>query len=592
MRRQVTLIILSALIVVAGCYANPFTLKLTGFPFTIDLVDAGTGIIQPVQGVPLPPGLQAGDAIDLAALDTDARVAVGISAKTGSLPLGQNYVLMMRRPGSADVPVQVTAIELDRIPSVQWTQKMLSLQSLVIALIALLVLWRGRDLAAKGVFLWTAGNLLGGLMNTTDPLDILGIANGSQDRLGFARVLVAWAILLLARVGFYITMEASVKAGLSSRALRAWRGLFLVSLAVTAVVALGGQLLYVATGSAELLRGVYGPLVTASYLPSVLVLVAGYRTAETSLRPRLRWLLWSSVMWTAGILLTNEPQWGLVVSLLLGLGVFSTLAIIGVIYAVLRHRLVDVAVVLDHTLVYGATTMLVIGAVAAVNNLALRATLGAGTGLLLQIVVPLSLGIVLGRVRHYMDMLVERVFFRSRYLAARRLEGFMARCGHVDSTENLLSAAVQEIAGYSGSPGVALYQATGGRYKCVASEGGVRYPKQLPVDDPAMVEARAGHEAVETSNFDSLLGADACIFPLSALGVLQGVLVCANRPGERYATDEKKLIGRAARDVGSAWRILLARDNREFVRAVARGALSLATAKSKARSLEAAWDSA
>ena len=301
-------------------------------------------------------------------------------------------------------------------------------------------------------------------------------------------------------------------------------------------------------------------------------------------------IIWGSLFWTAGILLTNEPQWGLILSLLLGLGIFSTLALISIIYAVLRHRLVDVAVVLDHTLVYGGVTALVIGVIAAVNNLALRATLGEGTGLLLQIVIPLSLGIVLGRVRQYMDMLVERVFFRKRYIATRRLEGFMARCGHIVGTENLLDATVKEVARYSGSPGVSLFQASGGCYRCVASERAIKLPKSLPMEDPAMVEARARHKAVDTAILESELVPDSCIYPINALGVLQGVLVCVNRPGEHYATDEKRLIGRAMRDVGSAWRILQARDNRDFVRDMARGLFSLATAKSKARSLVDAWE--
>ncbi|MDE2346484.1 MAG: hypothetical protein KGL13_08450 [Gammaproteobacteria bacterium] len=590
MRRQIILILLSVLIVAMGLYANPFTLKVTGLPFTVNLVNARTGIIQPVPGIMLPAGLQAGDAIDLPALDTAARTAISLSAKASSLPRAHTYVFMIQRTGGTDVPVTVTTVELDKIRSVKWTQQLLSYQSLLLVLIALIVLWRGRDRAAMGVFLWTAGNLVGGMMNTTDPFAVMDIGYGAQDRVALIRLLVAWTLLLLARTGFYITIESSVRAGLRARALLAWRGLFLLSLVGTAVVALGGPVVYIATGFAELLRGTYGLLVTASYFPSVLLLIAGYRTAATAVRPRLRWMLWGSLLWTVGVLLTNEPQWGVVVTLLLGLGVFTSLGIIAIIYAVLRHRLVDVAVVIDHTLVYGATTMLVIGVIAVVNSLALHAAVGAGASLVLQIIVPLALGIVLGQVRRYMDIVVERVFFRRRYLAARRLKGFVERCGHILGIDSLLNDTIMEIGRYSRSPGLALYEPVGNRYVCAASGGSVQFPKQLPLDDPAMVEARAGHEAVDTPDLDSAIGRDACIFPISVIGVLQGVLVCANRPGEHYAADEKKLIGQSAHDVGAAWRILQARDNREYVRAMARGELTLAKAKSRARSLETAWN--
>ncbi|HVC37546.1 MAG TPA: hypothetical protein VNF46_04000, partial [Gammaproteobacteria bacterium] len=90
-------------------------------------------------------------------------------------------------------------------------------------------------------------------------------------------------------------------------------------------------------------------------------------------------------------------------------------------------------------------------------------------------------------------------------------------------------------------------------------------------------------------DMESALGADSCVFPMMVLGVLRGVLVCANRPGERYAADDKKLLTHVARDIGAAWRILKARENEEFVRTVARGQLDLDTAKARAQALELNW---
>jgi small basic protein len=265
------------------------------------------------------------------------------------------------------------------------------------------------------------------------------------------------------------------------------------------------------------------------------------------------------------------------------------LGITGFAYTVLRHRVVDVSVVLDRTLVYGATTALVVGVVATMNSLALRATLGEGTSLLLQIVVPLALGIVLGKVRVYMDRTVEQVFFRSKYLAERALQDFARHCGHIENVQKLLQAAVTEIARHTRSPGVAFYELAEDGYFCMRQAGTVAYPAHVDMDDRAMVAARAELKAVDLSDYPGELGTDGCVFPMIVLGVLRGVLVCANRPGERFGSDEKQLLAQVASDVGAAWRILRARDNEDLVRALAKGTLKPAAARARAQALEATW---
>jgi hypothetical protein len=96
----------------------------------------------------------------------------------------------------------------------------------------------------------------------------------------------------------------------------------------------------------------------------------------------------------------------------------------GFLYAVLRHRVVDVSVFIDRTLVYGGMTALVVGILAAVNSLVEHAALGTNASLLVQVIVPLALGIVLSRVRLYLDRIVEQVFFRRKYLAEKALRRF------------------------------------------------------------------------------------------------------------------------------------------------------------------------
>jgi hypothetical protein len=202
--------------------------------------------------------------------------------------------------------------------------------------------------------------------------------------------------------------------------------------------------------------------------------------------------------------------------------------------------------------------------------------------------VPFALGIVLYRVRTYADKIVEQVFFRKRYLAEKALRGFARRAGHISELPNLLDATLVALRTHVGTPGVAFYEQAPKGYACVKQAGDIVYPRTLGADDPALVAARADMKAVDLVELASALGSDGYVFPLTVAGGLQGVLVCANRPGEHFALDERKLIAKVARQVGLAWQNILARENQAFVKAVAQGTLKPEEARNQALKLDAA----
>jgi hypothetical protein len=584
MQRHYTLLaLLTAFIVVTvgfGCYAN---FRSYGLPVAVNMTDAHIAVIAPIAGIPLPAGIQAGDKIDLTALPEASRIAVGIIAGSpflgGVLPSGHNYDLVIER-GDAEVTVPVTAIDLSDATGLLSTQCINCLYLVLTAGLSLLIIWRGRDRAAAGMAGWTIALVV--FSSIIFPLDgLTGLAMAVANNFGF----------LLARVGFYIMADAIARPILGRRARMLFLGVFILILVAGAALVAGAPLLYVMTGWAGGLLPQIGVLWTASYLVPVMLLFSSYRHAKAAQRLRLRWMLWSSIVWVASIFFSNTPILGLQLSLLVN-DITSLVAVMGFLYAVLRHRVVDVSVVLDRTLVYGSMTALVVGVLAAVNSLVQHAALGTSASLLLQVAVPLSLGIVLNRVRAYLDRNVERVFFRSKYLAEQALRNFARRCGHIEDVQNLLSSAVAEIRKHTRSPAVAMYEFTGKGYSCLQQAGSVAYPEQIRMDDPAMVAVRADLKEVELTYLDSSLGKESCVFPIIVLGRLRGVLVCTNRPGERFATDEKTLLAEVVRDVGAAWRILRARDNEEYVWEMAQGALNLESARERAKALAAAWSGA
>lgn len=575
MQRRLGLSILLSLFIVAICAYSDVRLFHNGsLPFASRLIDAHSSAVVSITGAPLPQGLQQGDIIEFASLPRTSRIAIG-----ATLPVGQTYDFVIRRGGTlVTVPVTSVSVESANNPSLEYFRWIALCFYLLLGAITLLALWRGRDRAAAGLVLWGTAFLTGIGLNFVPET---GLVVG-------AALLTSNAFYHVARIGFYLLVESMVASALTVRARVLWRTGFLLAIVLSAIQSLLGPFIFVLNGWAGLLRPEYTLILTASYLVPVALLFVSYRHAELGQRLRLRWMLWGSAFFVVGIFFNNTPVLGFVPSAVVWSLSFA-LAMVCILYAVLRHRLVDVAVILDRTLVYGALTALFLGVLAAANSLIERAALGTNASLLLQMVVPLALGIVFQQLRGYAGRIVEQVFFRQRYLANRALRSFIRHCSEINDPDRLLDAVVGALQTHIGTPGVAFYERHGSGYRCLRQAGGIAYPDSIALDDPAMAAARAEKKPLDLSELASALGSDGYVFPLAAGGKVLGVLVCANRPGEHYALDERRLVAKLARQMALAWQGILARESQDFVRAIARGSLKAETARKRALKLEDSW---
>ena len=507
----------------------------------VRVVDAHTGVVVPVPGLALPTGLHAGEHIDLAAQSPSTRIAIAQVHSSGQLlPLGQRYTFMIRR-GIAAIPVPVRSISWSDAPDLGLVAWLRIFEGLFSGGIALAVVWRGRDKAATGLALFATAFLVA-LAATTTP---------SMGALGLAALLGAWTLFLLARVGLYGMAESMVGAALSSQARLWWRGGFLLLLGAAAMIALGGPFIYFATGWAELLRPQYGMVVTASYLVPVALLFVSYHRAEAAQRLRLRWMLWGGAMLVVGIALSNTQV--LAPPATRAATAFTVaFALAGFLYAILRHRVVDVRVVFSRTLVYAMTTSLVLGLFALLESLIERAALGHGTSLALELAVPLGLGVSLSTVHRRIDDTVDRLIFRRQYREDVALRRFATECAFVTQPETLLDLAVDQLHLHVGAPWVAFYEHTSGGYTRVRQRGEQDLPRTVAVDDLALVKLRAHDSQVDLHDAPSGLGQDGYAFPLRSRGHLIGVLVVGPRPGEHYAAEERERMAHVAHAVGAS----------------------------------------
>lgn len=540
-RRYRLLILLTAIIVLAATYLGFMAFNVSGLPLAVRVVDARTGVLAPVPGLALPTGVYPGEPIDLAEQPPSTRIAIAQLHSSGQLlPLGQHYTFVIPR-GATPTPVPVTSISWGAAPDLGLVAWLRIFEGLFSGAIALVALWRGRDRAAAGLALFAIAFLLA-LAATTTP---------SQGAVGLAALLGAWTLFLLARVGLYGMAESMVGPALSSRARLWWRGGFLLLLGVAAMIALGGPFIYFATGWAELLRPQYGMVVTASYVVPVALLFVNYHCAEAPQRLRLRWMLWSGGMLVVGIALSNTQI--LAPTATRAATAFSVAsALAGFLYAILRHRVVDLTVVFSRTLVYTMTTSIVLGLFALLESLIERAALGRGASLALELVVPLGLGVSLSTVHRRIDDTVDRVIFRRQYREEVALRRFASESAFVTQPETLLDLAMDQIYLHVGAPWVALYEHATGGYTRTRQRGAQDLPRSVATDDLALVKLRAHGGEVDLHEAPSGLGRDGYAFPLRARAHLLGVLVVGPRPGEHYAAEERELMAHVAHAVGAS----------------------------------------
>ena len=551
-----------------------------GLPFGVRIIDPQTLVIEPLAGRSLPGELRAGDRIDLAASPRATRIALAVTHFSDFyVPPGHTYALALRRDRGL-VMVPVTSVKrINPDPgAARLDAWMLLSDPILLGVIGLIALWRGRDRAAAGMTLW-ALTFLAGLVS--------GFGSAQNDGMaGLGIALIGTGFYLLARCGFYLMIEGMVEPVLTRGSRRFWRAGFLALLAFGAAPRLAGSVFLVAFGWAGLLQFPDGLVFSISYLVPLALLVFSYGRADVTRRLRLRWMLWAGSVFILSIFLYNsgwlgDPDSGIATDFLMLLS-FS-----GFVYAVLRHRVIDINFVLNRALVYALTMSLVMGLFALLESVIERTTLGYGASLLLELGVPLGLGVALSTMHRRIDGLVERLFFRRQYRAASALGEFARDCAFITRRERLLDQTVDQIMTHTAALGMAVYEVTAAGAARVRQQGAQTFPEQVDLDDPALVRLRSRNAELALHDGRSRLGQEGYVFPMMVRGTLLGAIVLGPRPDERYAPDERELLFHVVHEVGAALLALRARENEQLVERLATGLLSPYQAQQQARLLTA-----
>jgi hypothetical protein len=122
------------------------------------------------------------------------------------------------------------------------------------------------------------------------------------------------------------------------------------------------------------------------------------------------------------------------------------LFVLATAYGTIRHRVIDVNFIISRTLVYTAITGILIGIFAIIDILVARWLERSQLAIILELAAAVFMGVWLKSMHRFVDSFVDRVLFRRRHLAERRLERVAKTLPHATSTDFVDEAVVVEPA--------------------------------------------------------------------------------------------------------------------------------------------------
>ena len=303
---------------------------------------------------------------------------------------------------------------------------------------------------------------------------------------------------------------------------------------------------WLATQPLLLFAAVAGPSLLA--LACALIAV---RTASGAERTRLAWATGSlAVLYLFGIATIQSYFTTNVVLYFWILNASWFVAPLGLTYALLSRRLLDVGFVLNRAAVFTGVSLLVVGIFTLVEW-ALGGWLhsaGRVANVAVSAAIALALGLSLHQIHARVDRFVDGVFFRKRHEDERALKHFAREVAFITNPSVVIERATETL----------KRNADASRVEFVLEDGAGRYGG-VDENDPALVALRASREVVDLHLVDTALVGEFA-YPMLGRGHLIGALVLGPKlSGEPYAPDESLAIAQLAHGVGVALDLLRAR---------------------------------
>lgn len=308
-------------------------------------------------------------------------------------------------------------------------------------------------------------------------------------------------------------------------------------------------------GMAMIVSGVV--VLLAGNLPAVASLVARYRRAEPSQRAQIKWFGYAAVVFAAtfaAVVWWDAPGvWDSVVE-----GVPVVVLYIGVGVAVLRHRIYDIDLLINRTLVYGVLSAVVIGTYVGIVGY-LSALFETRASLPLTLAATAVIALAFQPLRERVQRAVNRVLYGARddpFAVVSKLARSLEAAIPADA---VLPTVVETTAQALRLPHVSIWQNNGDTVRLSAAYGARPAADSVATDD-ALDRVMSASAPIELAQLRSSRLASALartratlIYPLHHRGSAVGLLCLAPRTaGEMWSSTDRATLGDLARHAGAA----------------------------------------
>ena len=199
-------------------------------------------------------------------------------------------------------------------------------------------------------------------------------------------------------------------------------------------------------GAGEALAAIEGPgngILPVAVLVTISSMIVRFRRSSGRERLQLKWVAYTAALTAASFLVSfmlpePVPQTLQDAVFFLGVAAFAAIPVAAGV-AILRHRLYDIDVLINRTLVYGSLTLsltaVYVGAVVSLQRL-FRALTGQESQLAV-VASTLMIAALFGPLRRRVQGFIDRRFYRRKYDAAKTLEAFSTRLREETDLETL-----------------------------------------------------------------------------------------------------------------------------------------------------------
>lgn len=303
------------------------------------------------------------------------------------------------------------------------------------------------------------------------------------------------------------------------------------------------------------------PSIVVSFVPPLAALVAftdSFRHANPEERTRLKWLGGSFFLGFSGPLLLPAANviLGSRFTVLDQVLLESTLFIlaIGLTYAILRRRVVDIAFALNRALVFSSLSAFIIAIFTGIEWLVglLFVHISRPTSFLVEVGAAVIIGFSLRPLHAKIDHLIDRVFFAKRHVSERALQHLASEVQFIRERAVLGERVGRDLRLHLEASFVSIYFRQGREhdFHVLHSTGSVE--SFIDADDDAAVALAAREAPIHLHQFQTQISGELAI-PLAVRKSLTGFLVLGEKKtGEAFAPDEIEQLRSLAGHIATA----------------------------------------